>query len=81
MPSHLGALVTALKPGGRFHIALKTGTGEQRDKIGRFYTFYEIDEVQFLLTAAGLTVTGTTTGEDPGLDGTISPWFTMSAHA
>lgn len=80
MPRHLAALVRALKPGGRFHIALKTGSGEQRDTIGRLYTFFTIDELDGLLTAAGLTVTGTTTGEGPGLDGTISPWFAMSAH-
>jgi len=80
MSRHLAALVRALKPGGRFHIALKTGSGEQRDTIGRLYTFFTIDELDGLLTAAGLTVTGTTTGEGPGLDGTISPWFAMSAH-
>ena len=80
MPRHLAGLVRALKPGGAFHIALKTGTGESRDKIGRFYTFYEIDEMRALLTAAGLRVTGTTTGEGPGLDGTVSPWFAMTAN-
>jgi len=80
MPRHLAALASALKPGGRFHIALKTGTGERRDSIGRYYTFYEIEELRDLLTAAGLTVTATATGEGPGLDGTISPWFAMSAH-
>lgn len=80
MPRHLAALTSVLKPGGRFHIALKTGKGERRDSIGRYYTFYEIEELRDLLFAVGLTVTATATGEGPGLDGTISPWFAMSAH-
>ncbi|MFN3209796.1 MAG: class I SAM-dependent methyltransferase [Roseovarius sp.] len=34
LPRHLRALATALKPGGLFHIGMKTGTGELHDSLG-----------------------------------------------
>ena len=37
MPDHLARVSAALVPGGFFHIGLKTGTGERRDALGRFY--------------------------------------------
>jgi len=80
MPRHLAALKTALKPGGLFHVALKTGAGEKRDTIERLYTYYGIDELRGLLTAAGFTVTETRTGESMGCDGTVAPWVAMTAH-
>jgi len=80
MARHLAALKAALKPGGRFHIGLKTGTGEHRDGIGRLYTYYQIDELTSLLATAGFTVFETTTGEGAGLSGEIAPWVTVAAH-
>jgi len=80
MPRHLAALAHALKPGGRFHIGLKTGTGARRDSIGRLYTYYTEDEIYALLRAAGLTPLSSRTGADTGLDGTVAPWITISAH-
>jgi 2-polyprenyl-3-methyl-5-hydroxy-6-metoxy-1,4-benzoquinol methylase len=81
MPRHLATLVKALKPGGIFHIALKTGTGEQRDRLGRFYAYYTDAELSGLLEAAGLTITDRRTGKDTGLDGSIAPWIALRAHA
>lgn len=81
LPRHLAAIRRALKPGGLFHIALKTGTGEKRDDLGRYYAYYTSDELTALLEKAGFTVTGHSTGRDRGLDGALSDWVALRAHA
>ena len=80
MPQHLVALVTALKPGGAFHIAMKLGSGSQRDTIGRLYSYYSEPELTNLLVAAGLTVAETAHGRTVGLDGTEADWVVMAAY-
>jgi len=70
LPRHLAALARALKPGGQLHIGMKTGTGTSRDTLGRLYTYVTLDELHALLQDAGLTVTDTRTGSEPGLAGT-----------
>ena len=81
MPCHLTAIHRALKPGGSFHIGLKTGTGSSRDRLGRLYTYYSDDELSALLAQAGFTITGRTFGRDRGLDGTPADWIVIRAHA
>ncbi|WP_227270897.1 class I SAM-dependent methyltransferase [Roseobacter weihaiensis] len=80
MPEHLARIARALKPSGRFHIAVKTGTGSKRDSLGRFYTYYTDAELTGLLETAGLTVTGRRTGSEKGLDGVEAPWISLAAH-
>ena len=80
MPGHLSALRKALKPGGRFHIALKSGTGAHRDTLGRFYTYYTADELDTLLRTAGFTPFSSATGRDTGLSGEIADWIAITAH-
>ncbi len=79
MPRHLTAVARALRPGGVLSIGLKTGRGEKRDSLGRFYAYYEDAEITGLLAEAGLTVTDRITGSGPGLDGEIAPWIILSA--
>lgn len=81
MPRHLTALHTALKPGGIFHIALKSGKDSKRDSLGRLYTYYTEDELSGLLVQAGFTVTDRADGADKGLDGALAPWIALRAHA
>jgi SAM-dependent methyltransferase len=81
MPRHLAGIRRALRPGGRFHIALKTGTGEGRDALGRHYTYYMEDELRGLLAETGFTVTGKYEGCDKGLSGKAEPWIALAAHA
>lgn len=81
LPRHLAAIHRALRPGGQFHLALKTGTGEGRDLLGRFYTYYTPEELTALLHDAGFTVTKITPGRDKGLDGTESDWVSVATHA
>ena len=80
MPGHLSRIARALKPGGLFHIGLKTGTGESRDGLGRFYAYYEPDEITALLEAAGFRIGSRHTGSEAGLDGTNAPFIILKAR-
>lgn len=81
MPLHLARLKVALKPGGVLHIGLKAGEGERRDPLGRFYSYYGLDEMRGLLRAAGFEPGPARQGADKGLDGVVAEWFTLTAHA
>jgi SAM-dependent methyltransferase len=78
MPVHLASIARALRPGGVFLIALKDGTGEVRDSIGRLYTYYTEPELRGLLAEAGFTVERVDTGREPGLSGEISDWISLT---
>ena len=79
LPRHVAALVEALKTGGTIHVALKSGEGVKRDAIDRLYTFLTVQELQNLLTDAGLRVNYTAEGMDKALAGTDDPWVLCRA--
>lgn len=81
MPRHLAAIHTALKPGGLFHIAVKEGSGEGRDNLGRHYTYYTESGLTALLQTAGYSVGPYRRGRDKGLSGTDDNWISVTAHA
>lgn len=81
MPGHLARIARALKPNGVFHIGLKSGSGERRDSLGRFYAYYEAEELTRLLSNAGLDVFSQSEGEEVGLDGAPAPWIILMARA
>jgi SAM-dependent methyltransferase len=81
MPRYLAALHRALKPGGLLHLGMKTGSGEARDGLDRMYTYYDVDELQALLRAAGFTPTALVEGTERGLAGTDDPFALLTAHA
>lgn len=81
MPDHLARIHAALKPGGQFHLSVKTGSGNVRDRLGRFYTYYTPEELCGLLQTTGFTVTKITHGRDKGLDGSLSDWISVASHA
>lgn len=76
-PIHLSAIHAALKPNGIFHIGMKTGTGQARDKINRSYTYYAQEDLETLLKAAHMTPFHTETGAGKGLAGSVEPWVIM----
>ncbi len=81
MLRHLSSIHTALKPGGLFHIAVKEGTGENRDSLNRHYTYYTEAELTHLLQQAGFTVGPYRRGRDKGLSGEDADWISVTAHA
>ncbi len=78
---HIQACYAALHPGGTFHLAMKLGTGEKRDALGRFYTYYTAKELKHILTQAGFTLTFEREGKEKGLAGDVEPFIMMAAHA
>ncbi|MGB5865521.1 MAG: class I SAM-dependent methyltransferase [Sulfitobacter sp.] len=81
LPHILRGLHTALREGGKFHIAMKLGSDTKRDAIGRQYTYVTEVELRALLQAAGFTPTKMHTGRDKGLDGTYADWIALAADA
>ena len=51
LPGLITRLARALKPGGQLLATFKAGVGEERDKRGRFYSYYSLDELQRLIAA------------------------------
>lgn len=81
MPDHLRRLHTALKAGGVLHLALKLGEDQDRDRLGRFYTYYSEEELTDLLTAANFEIFETSYGNEAGMAGEIEPWIMIRAKA
>jgi SAM-dependent methyltransferase len=51
MPALLARLARSLKPGGLLLATFKAGEGEARDKLGRFYSYYTLAELERLFGA------------------------------
>ena len=81
MPNLLKSIHGALKAKGKLFLGLKLGTGQARDTLGRLYTYYEKDELKDFLKTAGFTWESHITGAGKGLDGTVSEWISILAHA
>lgn len=81
MPRYLAAAAAALKPGGLLHLGMKLGTDAGRDGLGRFYTYYTVDELTGLLNDAGFTPHHIREGKDKGLSGSIDPFVLIRARA
>lgn len=79
MPGHLARISEAIVKGGFLHVGLKTGRGEKRDDLGRFYAYYTDAEITGLLFDAGFVVIERSFGADTGLDGAVAPWIILLA--
>ena len=71
----LKQLFFALKEGGILFFSLKRGVGESRDKLGRFYSYYEKSEVEKLLEKASFRTTTVSEGAGVGLAGEKENWM------
>lgn len=80
-PDVLKLLKTAMKSGGILHLGLKIGDGENRDHLGRMYSFFQPDELKTNLITAGFTPTFERQGAGKGLAGTLDPFMIVNAHA
>lgn len=79
-PRHLAAIHRALKPGGVLFLGLKLGTGEHRDHLDRYYTYFTRPEIEATLTKAGFTLGQVTTGMGTGLAGSYEGFILVLAH-
>ncbi|MEM8789098.1 MAG: class I SAM-dependent methyltransferase [Pseudomonadota bacterium] len=79
LPRHLAACARALRPGGTFHIGMKTGTGAERDRYGRHYTYVTRSELERLIADAGLATDAVREGRMEGLTGAIEPFVILRA--
>ena len=71
----LKILFSALKERGILFFSLKRGVGESRDKLGRFYSYYEKSEVEKYLEKATFQTTKYTEGVSEGLAGDKESWM------
>jgi SAM-dependent methyltransferase len=79
-PAHLRRIARALRPGGTLYLAMKTGTGEGRDSLGRFYAYYSGPELFGQLRRAGFRPRLLASGKSVGLAGTLDPFVTVLAR-
>ena len=80
MPGHLQRLHRALRPNGALYIGLKEGTGEMRDSLNRRYTYFELSEMERLLTAAGFHLDHHDRDSVLGMDGVEAKCIHLFAH-
>ena len=66
---------------GIFHLGMKVGTGEKRDALGRFYTYYSVEELTEILVTAGFTLDYKKEGKEMGLAGEVEPFVMIKAYA
>jgi SAM-dependent methyltransferase len=79
VPTHIAEIARALKTGGIFHIGMKTGKGEERDGIGRRYSYFSESELEKMMTDNGLTILRRNHGEDIGLSGEMAEWVVLQS--
>jgi SAM-dependent methyltransferase len=66
---HVDRLAAALRPTAPFFLGMKTGTGEARDSLGRFYSYFSVPELKAMMQSAGVDVVEVITGNGKGLAG------------
>ena len=71
----LKRLFFSLKEDGILFFSLKRGVGESRDKLGRFYSYYEKSEVEKLLEKASFRTKTFSEGASVGLAGNQESWM------
>ncbi|MEQ9261259.1 MAG: class I SAM-dependent methyltransferase [Roseovarius sp.] len=81
MPGHLARIAFALRPGGTLFLCMKRGQAGKRDSLGRYYEYYEREDLEALLRDAGLTPQDHWFGKTRGMAGHLEGWVLISAHA
>ncbi len=80
-PRHLNTLRSISKPDAVLHLGMKIGAGDRVDQLGRYYSYYQTDELKDLLSIAGFDVFFTHHGSGPGMAGLDEPWVILWARA
>lgn len=76
---YIADCAAALKFQGHFHLGMKTGRGEERDKIGRRYAYFPERELTRYIMDAGMRVLNRRSGEEAGLSGEVAPYVILQA--
>ena len=69
MPANLARIYRSLKPGSVLYLGLKAGSGEKRDSLGRFYSYFEPEFITELLAQAGFQEPQIRLRDGEGYDG------------
>jgi len=81
MPALLVRLIRALKPGGLLLGTFKAGQGEARDKLGRFYAYYSLPELEALFGAVpGLAIEGHLVASGTDFTGNVNTVYALKAR-
>jgi SAM-dependent methyltransferase len=81
LPTILGRIWGALRPGGWHLASYKSGGSEGRDRLGRYYNYLSQSQAHACYEQAGSWCSlGFETGEARGYEGTLSPWITVIAQ-
>ncbi len=72
---HLDRVAAALKPVGVFHWSMKEGSGERRDRLGRFYCYLTEREMREMLAARGLALLQLRRGTARGMAAKDEPFI------
>lgn len=81
LPEYLTRIHDALIAGGVFHIGMKLGSGEQLDRLGRFYSYYGVQELKSLLQEAGFGTFDIREGSAKSLAGDMETFVIVLCHA
>ncbi len=77
----LAAIATVLKRGDVVFVSLRRVHDSARDLLGRYYTYFELSEVEVSLAGAGLSPSRHWLGSGAGLSGEHAEWLMAAAHA
>ena len=78
--SYISAAATALVPSGVFYVSVKLGKGQERDELGRFYSYFGQDELQVILVQSGFEIVDKFTGKSRGMAGKLEEWVGLLAE-
>ncbi len=76
-PLLLSNFAAALKSKGFFFLVMKIGEGEQRDELGRLYSYYSEVGLVSHLNTAGFEVANISHGAGEGMAGNVEPWIAL----
>jgi SAM-dependent methyltransferase len=78
---HLRDLHPLCLPDAAVVLGMKLGTGEGRDRLDRFYSYYSEPELRAELTAAGFRPGPAIFGRGPGLADEPSDWIVLTSRS
>lgn len=79
VPDLIKAASVALLPSGLLYLAVKSGTGETRDDLGRLYTYFIQNELEAVLEQNSFRLIRVFTGRSAGMSGKPEDWFGLLA--